>query len=186
MASRAGSAWTGHLSKWEVILARLVLIFHGIEQADRGQIDTFQPIDSATVERAVKFGGFSCAMRFTSTKLSSAKREATEARWLAGYLLLVHKWHGLRPGKSVRPGTTCATSASASAQCAISRPWDGPRSVPGGRADSRAWEINPEIHLRFSAQAEREARVRADRYAAIQEARVERRRMAAREDAEDG
>ncbi|MGL4939759.1 MAG: DUF3987 domain-containing protein [Bifidobacterium asteroides] len=189
----APAAWPGHVEKWGKILPRIVLTFHALESwALLEEVRPDDEIAESTAEMAVRFSGFLLqhSWRFYQTYFD-ATAAASEARWIAGYLLTKPETQAVTPrdiyharaafkGQSGRRPLLAAMSELEGLGWSrvANRDADGPT----------AWTINPKIHRRFTAHAEREVEERAAKRAKLKEAGEAKRGLfahAARDNSEE-
>ena len=174
----ASAAWAGHVGKWEKILARLVLVFHCVEQWEMLEFVTPEvPVEAGTVEKAVLFGRFLLrhSLHFYETFFGSSA-EASEARWIAGYILT-------RPDalKLTRRGIGDAKKSLRGEPrmlLAAMRELESFGWVKVSKRDEHGpahWDVNPSVHARFSKRAEWECRDREQKRSRIQEAGAARK-----------
>ncbi|MER2196663.1 DUF3987 domain-containing protein [Methylobacterium brachiatum] len=168
----ASEAWAGHISKWEGMTYRIALTFHALDSwACTGGVPTGSGTDvtATTARRASRFITFLVrhALRFYGEFYEPSEHTA-EAREVAGYLL-------------TRPDILSVTARDIEK---VRRPLAGKRSLTqaamrelehlgwitvaerGAEGPSK-WTVNPRIHERFAAHAEREKVQRAQAQAQI-------------------
>lgn len=168
-------AFKGHAEKWGKILPRLVLIFHAARQFEaHGQLDPGAAIPAATVVAAVRYARFLMrhALRFYEM-FFDAPEAASEARWIAGFLLtrpdltevrrrtLYDARKALRRPEGLRVLLAAMGELEGAGWCAVT---DRDDSGPS------AWKIDPRVHVRFADRAAREQKERAERQAKIKSA----------------
>lgn len=158
--------------KWSGLHARLTLIFHLIEVAERQRQfvestpDALARVCGASAELAANFIRKILLPNLFRLGFETLPEDgsASHARWIAEYVLarkseqvtareLGRANRKLR-GKAVAIVEAMAVLVDAGWATAI----DGGR----GRVDSTAWRINPLIHTRFASVAERERERRAE------------------------
>lgn len=186
----AGPAWQGHLSKWEGLLGRLVMIFHAVEAVTEGfgMVLPSVPVHAATARRAVAFARVLLrhSLHFHSEYMD-ATTEATLGRWFAGHLLT-------RPEKHSFSGRDCGQIKGELRDARTRRVvMDELESFGWVRASGRAdrdgpksWEVNPLIHDRFRDRAAREMRERNERRLGIERAAEARRELSEQVVREEG
>ncbi|MER8515559.1 YfjI family protein [Mesorhizobium sp. M1060] len=162
--------WEGHVAKFEMILSRIVLVFHGLEAGFRSSHSLPPMVSLDTVAKAVLFGRFVLrhSMAFYS-RYFEPNVEATDARGFAGYLLtkpdlatvsrraVGEARTDLRGPNRRRLFAAMAELETANWVAVNKRDHEGPSE----------WRVNARIHQRFEAQAEREKAERASRRKAI-------------------
>jgi hypothetical protein len=168
----ASEAWAGHISKWEGMTYRIALTFHALDSwACTGGVPTGSgtEVTAATARRASRFITFLVrhALRFYGEFYEPSEHTA-EAREVAGYLL-------------TRPDILSVTARDVEK---VRRPLAGKRSLTQaamrelehlgwitvaerGADGPSKWTVNPRIHERFAAHAEREKLQRAQAQAQI-------------------
>jgi hypothetical protein len=177
-------AWIGHLGKWEKIAARLVLIFHAIEQYElMGAVDPGLPVGRGTVERATSFCKFALRHSFAFyNRFFMPDERHEDAVQLAGFLLtrpnlkrikrrdIYHARTNLKGRENLRKLLDVAGALVDAGWLAVAqRDADGPAE----------WAVNPLIHERFSARAEFEQSERERKRELIAEAAEARRMLGA-------
>jgi hypothetical protein len=162
------AAWEGHVAKFEMILARIVLVLHGLDAAFQSSQTLPPTVSLDTVEKAVSFSRF--VLRHSTAFYSryfEPNTEASDARGVAGYLLT--KPHQATLSRRMiydartdlrdrrRLFAAMAELETANWVAVNKRDQDGPSE----------WRVNARIHQRFEAQAVREKTERASRRKAI-------------------
>ncbi|MEF2549278.1 DUF3987 domain-containing protein [Aurantimonas sp. E1-2-R+4] len=176
----ANPAFKGHVEKWGKILPRLILIFHAAEQFEAHErLDPEATIPASTVKTAVRFTRFLMrhAVRFYET-FFGAPETASEARWIAGFLLtrpdlveirrrtIGDARKSLRGPDGLRVLLAAMSELEGAGWCAVAdRDDSGPRS----------WKIDPRVHARFADRAARERKERAERHKQIMKASFARK-----------
>ncbi|UVK45677.1 DUF3987 domain-containing protein [Mesorhizobium sp. AR07] len=152
-------AWRGHVEKWGLFLPRIILTMHALEVGYSGaDVDPENEIEAGTVERAVKIARLLLrhSLRFYSDYFEP-NTTATEARWIAGYLLTHPDLETVKrktitdARKDLRSDRRKLLDAMGELEslgwCTVEkRAEDGPA----------AWRVNPNVHVRFEEQAVRE------------------------------
>lgn len=163
-------AWKGHVEKWGLFLPRIILTMHALEVAYSGaNVDPENEIEAGTVERSVMVARLLLrhSLRFYSDYLAP-NATATEARWIAGYLLTHPDLETVKrktisdARKDLRSDRRTLLGAMGELEslgwCAVhQRDGDGPTM----------WRINPRVHIRFAEQALREKEERLRKREAI-------------------
>lgn len=171
----ASDALCGHLEKWGKILPRLALIIHvarAKELATDGDVGA--TVDFETIDMAVHLARLFIrhAIEFYSTYFD-ASRAASEAIWIAGFLLtrpelstvsrrdVYDARTSLRGAENLRALLAAMGELENADWCvAADRDGSGPKT----------WRINPRVHEQFSARAVREREERSLKRAKIIEA----------------
>lgn len=166
-------------SKWSGLHARLTLIFHVVQLAQR-QIDgeqlTTRDLQCATSEATMRAANFMRhillpnLMRLGFETMPDGGTGQVHARWIAGYLLsgkarAVTQHEIGRAYRDLR-GVPKETEQA----MAILEDAGWVRRSASGRHDSIKWEVNPVIHTRFAKAAAMERERRAAARKAIRKA----------------
>jgi Protein of unknown function (DUF3987) len=156
--------------KWSGLLARLALIFHIVELADRqmrGEALSDRDLCRVTVPTVTAAATFLRRIalpnlfRLGYETIPEEGQPAAHVRWLAGYIL-AHQSEQIRAreiGRVYRPlrGKPQETAEIMAVFCDA-----GWATVTDTRHDSLCWRINPAVHGRFKEAAEAERKRRAD------------------------
>lgn len=176
----ASDAWRGHLNKWDGFFARLLLVFHMLDNwQEHSRAAATVPVSRDTAERVWRFSAFllSHAIRFYETIVGSgAAGEA--ARRAAGIILVLGQSPVKRRSiyekhRAWRPDADTARELL-DAMRALSRlGWCTTADTEGGVPSS--WNINPLVFERFRDRTAAEAERRQREYARVLAAVAERR-----------
>jgi hypothetical protein len=154
--------------KWSGLLARLALIFHLVDLADRRRRretlagrDLCQ-ITGPTVTRAATFLrriALPNLFRLGFETLPEEGAPVAHARWIAGYILAHQSDHitAREIGRAYRPlrGKPLEVDQAIAVLC------DASWAIPSeGRHDGARWRVNPAVHVRFAAAAAHEKKRR--------------------------
>lgn len=178
----ASGAWKGHASKWEKIAARIILVFHAVEQFEL--FESVQPeaeVGRDTVERALAFCCFILRHSLAFyTQYFDPDPAHDEAVGIAGFLLtrpdlaeikrrdIYQARTSLKGAENLRKLLyTARALEEAGWIVANDRGPDGPTS----------WRVNPRVHARFAQRAEVERVERAKKHESILRAAEARRNL---------
>ena len=150
--------------KWSGLLARLSLIFHAVDLAERRRngAEIVDPelcrVAGATVTMAATFMrriALPNLFRLGFETLPEAGSPATHARWIAGHVL-AHGLDNITASKIGRVHRELRGKPALTAEAMAILVDSGWARRGAGRHDSVCWEINPAVHARFAAAAETE------------------------------
>lgn len=157
-------------SKWSGLLARLGLIFHLVELADRqrrGEVldqRTLHEVPGPVVTRAATFIRKIVLPNLYRLAFETIPEEGTAqsaARWIAGHML-AHKSEKITAreiGRAYRPLRGKAEETAQAMAVLDDASWTRP--VAGRQHDSAVWEVNPLVHTVFATAAAHEKDRRA-------------------------
>ncbi len=178
------AAWRGHLGKWAGLFARLLLVFHMMDNwSARGPGAISIPVSAETASRAARFANLLLchAIQFYETIVGAG--ESGEAARQAAGIILTHgepeisrrdlyegnraRW---RPTKREFPPELfdAMTTLGRMGWC---KPVEGAVDTSG----VKRWEINPKVYVRFKDRAVAEAERRQQAHQRILAAGVARR-----------
>jgi hypothetical protein len=158
-------------SKWEGLHARLTLLFHVVGlTAQRQDGAALEPrdlhaVDPRWVVMAAKFltdVGLPNLLRLGFKTFGDADDDQAHARKLAG-LILAHRLDAISVrdiGRHHRPLRGNVKRIGLVMDGLTAAGWVREANI--GRHDSQVWQINPEVHVRFAAQAAAERARRAE------------------------
>ncbi|GJD46808.1 hypothetical protein AFCDBAGC_4692 [Methylobacterium cerastii] len=176
----SSAAWEGHVSKWEGLMSRILLIFHALETwAFVGCVPLSARVSAETATKASRFCFFLLrhAWRFYAEYHDPAESTA-EARWIAGWLLtraaiehvtpreIEKARRSLQGNRRITMAAMRDLETAGWVNVAASSP-EGPTS----------WRVNPRIFERFAERAEREKSRRTHERRRLQDAIEARRRI---------
>lgn len=176
----ASTAWEGHVSKWEGFLYRIALTFHALDTwaiLDTVPTGPSALVTAETARRASRFALFLVrhALRFYGEFYEPAEH-TVEAREIAGYLLTRPDFLSITPRdiEKVRRPLQGERRRTLAAMAALENVGWASVAERGAEGPSR-WTINPQIHVKFAAHAEREKAQRAQARARMSAAMSARR-----------
>lgn len=176
----SSEAWEGHISKWEGLAFKILLIFHAVETWDFvGSVPVDVEVSASTARRASAFVFFLLrhAWRFYAEFYEPAA-ETQEARWIANWLLTRPELRTITPRdiERVRRSLQGNRRLTLLAMRSLERAgWVAPATMSTDAPSH--WHVNPAVHLRFAERAVRETARRAEERRRIEAAVEVKRRV---------